>query len=55
MISGATGALAVVMVALVAEHGVQYLFATVILMGIAAGIGRGYSGSVNLSELCLIR
>jgi SulP family sulfate permease len=41
MISGATGALAVVMVALVAEHGVEYLFATVVLMGIlqlAAGI-----------------
>jgi SulP family sulfate permease len=34
MISGATGALAVVMVALVTDHGVQYLFATVILMGI---------------------
>ena len=34
MISGATGALAVVMVALVATHGVEYLFATVILMGI---------------------
>jgi SulP family sulfate permease len=33
MISGATGALAVVMVALVADHGAQYLFATVILMG----------------------
>ncbi|WP_299878744.1 SulP family inorganic anion transporter [uncultured Sulfitobacter sp.] len=33
MISGATGALAVVMVALVAQHGVEYLFATVILMG----------------------
>ena len=33
MISGATGALAVVMVALVAEHGVEYLFATVVLMG----------------------
>ena len=29
MISGATGALAVVMVTLVAEHGVEYLFATV--------------------------
>ncbi|NRB17629.1 MAG: SulP family inorganic anion transporter [Rhodobacteraceae bacterium] len=41
MISGATGALAVVMVALVAEHGVEYLFATVVLMGamqIIAGI-----------------
>lgn len=34
MISGATGALAVVMVALVLDHGVEYLFATVVLMGI---------------------
>lgn len=34
MISGATGALAVVMVSLVASHGVEYLFATVVLMGI---------------------
>ena len=34
MISGATGALAVVMVALVAAHGVEYLFATVVLMGV---------------------
>ncbi|MDF2181108.1 SulP family inorganic anion transporter [Neptuniibacter sp. CAU 1671] len=34
MISGATGALAVVMVSLVAQHGVQYLFATVVLMGV---------------------
>jgi len=34
MISGATGALAVVMVSLVALHGVEYLFATVILMGL---------------------
>jgi len=34
MISGATGALAVVMVSLVGTHGVQYLFATVVLMGI---------------------
>ncbi len=33
MISGATGALAVVMVALVSQHGVEYLFATVVLMG----------------------
>jgi len=41
MISGATGALAVVMVSLVAVHGVEYLFATVLLMGllqILAGI-----------------
>lgn len=34
MISGATGALAVVMVSLVALHGVEYLFATVVMMGI---------------------
>lgn len=34
MISGATGGLAVVMVHLVAEYGVEYLFAAVILMGI---------------------
>jgi SulP family sulfate permease len=34
MISGATGALAVVMVSLVTTHGVQYLFSAVILMGI---------------------
>jgi SulP family sulfate permease len=34
MFSGATGALAVVMVALVAQHGVEYLFATVVLMGL---------------------
>ena len=43
MISGATGALAVVMVALVAEHGVEYLFAAVVLMGViqvAAGFLR---------------
>ena len=40
MISGATGALAVVMVALVAQHGVEYLFATVVLMGILQiGVG----------------
>ena len=34
MISGATGALAVVMVALVVQHGVEYLFATVVVMGL---------------------
>jgi SulP family sulfate permease len=34
MISGATGALAVVMVSLVMDHGTHYLFATVVLMGI---------------------
>ncbi len=43
MISGATGAMAVVVVALVAEHGLAYLFPTVILCGllqIAVGLGR---------------
>ena len=34
MISGATGALAVVMVSLVSQYGVDYLFATVVLMGV---------------------
>ncbi|GGF31736.1 SulP family inorganic anion transporter [Echinicola rosea] len=34
MISGATGAIAVVVVALVVTHGVEYLFAAVVLMGI---------------------
>ncbi|MFD2514732.1 SulP family inorganic anion transporter [Pontibacter locisalis] len=34
MISGATGALAVVMVSLVSTHGIEYLFAAVVLMGI---------------------
>ena len=40
MISGATGAMAVVMVALVAQHGVQYLFAAVVLTGLLQ-IGAG--------------
>lgn len=34
MISGATGAMAVVVVTLVAQHGVEYLFPTVILCGV---------------------
>jgi SulP family sulfate permease len=34
MVSGATGAIAVVITALVVEHGVEYLFAAVVLMGI---------------------
>ncbi len=34
MISGATGAIAVVLISLVVEHGVEYLFAAVILMGV---------------------
>ncbi len=43
MISGATGAMAIVMVALVADHGVEFLFATVVLTGLlqmAAGVLR---------------
>ena len=43
MISGATGAMAVVVVGLVAIHGIEYLFPTVILCGllqIAIGFGR---------------
>ncbi len=40
MISGATGALAVVMVTLVKDHGIEYLFMTVVLMGvIQIGVG----------------
>ncbi|MDT8318432.1 MAG: SulP family inorganic anion transporter [bacterium] len=41
MVSGATGALAMVIVSLVASHGVEYLFAAVVLMGfiqISAGL-----------------
>ncbi len=34
MISGATGAIAIVLVALVAEHGIEYMFAAVVLMGV---------------------
>jgi sulfate permease, SulP family len=34
MISGATGAIAVVVVALVVTHGIEYLFAAVVLMGL---------------------
>jgi len=34
MISGATGAIAIVVVSLIAQHGVEYLFPAVVLMGI---------------------
>jgi sulfate permease, SulP family len=34
MISGATGAIAVVLVALVATHGIEYMFAAIVLMGV---------------------
>jgi len=46
MISGATGALAVVMVSLVADHGVEYLFATVVLMGVLQVI----AGALHLGK-----
>lgn len=47
MISGATGAMAVVIVALVAEYGIEYLFPTVILCGlIQIGIGIGRLGKL---------
>ena len=38
MISGAAGSMAVVIVALVAQHGVQYLLATVVLGGILMAV-----------------
>ena len=47
MISGATGAVAVVLVALVKTHGVEYVFATVIL----AGILQILAGSCRLGKL----
>ena len=43
LISGATGAIAIVLVALVAEHRIEYMFAAVLLMGalqVLAGILR---------------
>ncbi len=47
MISGATGAVAVVIVALVQSHGVEYVFATVIL----AGLIQVTAGVLRLGEL----
>src|SRR5690554_3127636 len=47
MISGATGAVAVVIVALAKSHGVEYIFATVIL----AGIIQVAAGSLRLGKL----
>ncbi len=46
MISGATGSMAVVMVALVSRYGIQYLFATVILTGVLQIV----IGSLKLSK-----
>lgn len=47
MISGATGAVAVVLVALVQSHGVEYVFATVVL----AGIMQMTAGFLRLGKL----
>lgn len=47
MISGATGAVAVVLVTLAASHGVEYVFATVVL----AGILQVAAGTMRLGKL----
>lgn len=47
MISGATGAIAVVLVNLVLDHGVEYVFATVIM----AGIIQILAGLLHLGKL----
>ena len=47
MISGATGAVAIVIVSLVKSHGVEYIFATVIL----AGIIQISAGALRLGKL----
>jgi SulP family sulfate permease len=47
MISGATGAIAVVLITLVKSHGVEYIFATVIL----AGIFQMLAGILKLGKL----
>ena len=48
LISGATGALAVVMVALVVQHGIEYLFAAVVMMGLL----QNAPCSVSFSKKC---
>ena len=55
MISGATGAIAVVFASLVIKHGVEYLFATVSAYGYDTGALRAYSNLVNLSGSYRIR
>lgn len=47
MISGATGAIAVVIVALSKTHGVEFVFATVIL----AGVFQVTAGTLKLGKL----
>src|SRR5665648_394808 len=53
MISGATGAVAVVIVALAKSHGVEYIFATVILAGIIQ-ILAGVFKLGKLMRFCLL-
>ena len=50
MISGATGAVAVVLVSLAAEHGVEYVFAAVILAGLLQ-VGAGFARMGKLMRL----
>ena len=50
MISGATGAIAVVLAPLVKDHGVEYLFAAVILMGVIQVV----SGALKLGKFARI-
>ncbi len=55
MISAATGAMALLMVTLVKDHGLQYLFATTILTGIVQiifGVFKLSSFSEVCSEIC---
>jgi SulP family sulfate permease len=47
MISGATGAIAVVLIALVKSHGIEYIFATVVL----AGVIQILAGTLKLGKL----
>ncbi len=55
MISGATGSLAVVMVSLVVQHGVEYLFATVVLMGLLQMLFGALPSWASSSAWCRIR
>ena len=52
MISAATGAMALLMVSLVKEHGLQYLFAATLLTGLLQ-IAAGYLKPVSYTHLTL--
>jgi SulP family sulfate permease len=54
MISGATGAIAVVLVSLVSQHGIEYMFAAVVLMGVIQVLAV-CCGSASSSAWCRIR